>query len=411
MAGLSLSGLASGVDTSALVDQLMALERQSVTRLQYRQAALTGQQDALKEVASKLSALETAARNLTSDATWAQNQTAESTDPARVAVARTGGAGIGGHTVAVHRLASSMQRGFAFNGAAGGTITVGGTSFTVDAGATIQEVADAINARSTSPVVAAVIKNGANEDRLVLSSRTTGSSSDFTVTAPGVLTADAAYTTADPSLLNASYSLDGGAPQSSQTNVLEHAVPGLRITLKGVTAAAATVSVGTPEIDRAAIKTKVKAFVDAYNAVVDTTRAKLTEKPMANPTSDFQAARGQLFGDIGLQSMLSGLRTPPRGGARERGALARLVPGHDDAAVLPLHGAVRDLVGEHVQVRGAPARPPGRVQRQDPLRRRGDDGDRQRHAARAAHARAADAGDHAARRDGRHPPRTGRRQA
>ena len=55
MAGLSLSGLASGVDTSSIVDQLMALERQKLTPIGSRTAAVTGQQDALKEVASKLS--------------------------------------------------------------------------------------------------------------------------------------------------------------------------------------------------------------------------------------------------------------------------------------------------------------------------------------------------------------------
>jgi flagellar hook-associated protein 2 len=315
MATLGLAGIASGVDTNALVDQLMALERQSLTRLGYRQTAVTGQQDALKEVASKLSALKSAARALASDATWAQNQAVESSDPARVAVARTGGAGIGGHSIQVNRLAASMQRGYGFDSAAGGSITIAYNEgepkqieLTVAPGATLKSVADAINAKSNGPVVAAVVKNGAGEDRLVLSSRKTGSESDFTVTGGALLTADPAYTTADPSLLDASYSLNGGAPVTSQTNVLENAIPGLRVTLKGVTAAPATVNVGAPELDRAAVKAKVKAFVDAYNAVVDTTRAKLTEKPMSNPTSDFQAARGQLFGDTGLNSMLSSLR-------------------------------------------------------------------------------------------------------
>jgi flagellar hook-associated protein 2 len=313
MAGMA--GIASGVDTNALVDQLMALERQSLTRLGYRQTAITGQQDGLKEIASKLSALKTAARALASDATWAQNQAVESSDPARVAVARTGGAGIGGHTVQVNRLAASMQRGYAFDGAAGGSISIAydegepkQISVAVAPGATLKSVADAINAKGDGPVVAAVVKNGAGEDRLVLSSRKTGSESDFTVTGGSILTEDGAYATADPSLLDASYSLNGGPPVTSQTNVLENAIPGLRITLKGVTAAPATLNVGAPELDRAAVKGKVKAFVEAYNAVVDTTRAKLTEKPMSNPTSDFQAARGQLFGDSGLNSMLSKLR-------------------------------------------------------------------------------------------------------
>lgn len=47
MTGLALSGLASGVDTS-IVDQLMARERRSVTRLQYRQSAAGGRQSALE---------------------------------------------------------------------------------------------------------------------------------------------------------------------------------------------------------------------------------------------------------------------------------------------------------------------------------------------------------------------------
>ena len=55
-------------------------------------------------------------------------------------------------------------------------------SIEVSATTTMQQLADAINAKSTGPVVAAVVKNAANEDRLVLSSRTTGSQSDFNVT-------------------------------------------------------------------------------------------------------------------------------------------------------------------------------------------------------------------------------------
>jgi flagellar hook-associated protein 2 len=307
VAGLALSGLASGVDTSAIVDQLMALERQSLTRLQYRQSAVGGRQSALKDIASKLSALKTAAEDLGAAGTWKQTQTAESSDPTRVAVAMTGGAGIGGHTIQVDRLASSMQRGYSFTPAAG-SIQVGTITIDVEADDTLQQVADAINAKAAGPVVAAVVKNGAGEERLVLSSRKTGSDSDFTVTAPGILTADPAYTTPDTSKLDALYSLDGVAQPPSKSNVLDNVLPGLRITLKGVTAAPATVNVTEPTLDREAVKTKVKAFVDAYNAVVDTTSAKLTEKPIGSPASAFQAGLGQLYGDTGMRGMLGALR-------------------------------------------------------------------------------------------------------
>ena len=42
-----------------------------------------------------------------------------------------------------------------------------------------------------------------------------------------------------------------------------------------------------------------------------------------------------------------------RGGTRRRRALARHLRGHDHAAVRAVHGPVLDLVGEHVEVRGA----------------------------------------------------------
>ena len=106
MADLGLSGLASGVDTATIVSQLMALERQSTTRLGYRQTAVSGQQAGLKEIATKLTTLKNAALALSADATWKQAQTPTSSDPASVAVAQTGGAGIGGHTIQVNRLAS-----------------------------------------------------------------------------------------------------------------------------------------------------------------------------------------------------------------------------------------------------------------------------------------------------------------
>jgi flagellar hook-associated protein 2 len=129
------------------------------------------------------------------------------------------------------------------------------------------------------------------------------------VTAPGVLTEDAAYTTPDISKLDASYSLDGGPATPSKTNVLENLLPGLRVTLKGVTAAPATVGVSEPTLDREAVKGKIKTFVDAYNALVDTTNAELTEKKVANPASDFQAGQGALHGDVGMRGMLSAIRS------------------------------------------------------------------------------------------------------
>jgi flagellar hook-associated protein 2 len=323
MAGISLSGLASGVDTASIVDQLMALERQKLTTIGYRKAAVTGQQDALKEVASKLSSLKDAALALSTDSTWTQKQTVESSDPARVAVSLMAGAGIGGQSISVDRLASSAQRRFNFTGASfdaqgkttsAETITLayadGSSPATInlDAGATKQQIADAINAKTSGPAVAAVVKDANGVEQLYLSARKTGKDSDFTATFSAAAAEDGSFVRATGDDLQAAYRIGAGAQQLSSTNVVENAIPGVRLQFKGITAAPVSVTVTEPALDRDAIKGKVKAFVDAYNAVVDTARSKLTEQRVKSPTSDFQAARGQLFGDSGMNAMLSKLR-------------------------------------------------------------------------------------------------------
>jgi flagellar hook-associated protein 2 len=323
MAGLSLSGMASGVDTASIVEQLMAVERQSLTKIGYRGAAVSGQQDALKEIASKLSALKDAALALSADSTWAQKQTVESSDPTRVGVAMLAGAGIGGTTITVDRLASAAQRHYDFTASAfvDGKTTSAQTltlyydndptkkaTISLAAGATKQQIADAINAKTDGPAVAALVKDANGDPQLVLSARKTGQYSGFTVDANGVFAAPTGYTPVPATDLRATIRVGGGGAQDFDSNVIEDAIPGVRLTLKGVTASPAAVTVTEPTLDRDAIKSKVKSFIDAYNAVVDTTRSKLTEQSIKSPTSDFQAARGQLYGDSGMTAMVSRLR-------------------------------------------------------------------------------------------------------
>jgi flagellar hook-associated protein 2 len=323
MAPLSLSGLASGVDTASIVEQLMALERQSVTKIGYRKAAATGQQDALKEVASKLASLKAAGLALSADTTWAQKQTVESSDPTRVAVSMLAGAGIGGQSIHVDRLASSAQRRFEFGAGsfdADGKTTVattlslayadGTSNVTIDiaAGATKQQIVDAINAKTSGPAVAAVV-NGPDGEQLVVSARKTGEKSEFTMSSSSpVLAADPDFVPVAAADLRAAFRVGAGGVQYWDSNIVEHAIPGVRLTFKGVTSSPAAVTVSENTLDRDGIKAKVKSFIDAYNAVVDTTRSKLTEQATRNPTSDFQAARGRLHGDSGLTGMLSRLR-------------------------------------------------------------------------------------------------------
>jgi flagellar hook-associated protein 2 len=95
----------------------------------------------------------------------------------------------------------------------------------------------------------------------------------------------------------------------SESNTLDDAIPGLRLSLKGVTSSPASVTVGAPDIDRAGVKSKIKAVVDAYNAIVDTTRTAVSEKPVANAATTSDLGKGRLFGDTALNGLLSSLRS------------------------------------------------------------------------------------------------------
>src|SRR3954447_16135620 len=317
MAGLALSGLASGVDTSSIVDQLMSIERQKVTRINNNQTSVTAHQTALKAVTDKLNALSTAAAALTDSTSWKTSQTSTSSDATKVAVAQLDGAGIGGHTITVDRLASSAQHGFAYvpSGSAGTfTISAGASSATISVGAnaTAKDIATAINASTSAPVYAAVVKDDDGTERVVMSSRKTGSGNDFTVDTTGLgsggsLSEDTDYQRTGPTL-NALYSVDGVAKPASQTNSIENAIPGLRITLAGVTSSPVSITTAEATIDKSSIKAKVKAFVDAYNAVVDVTRTDIGEKGVVNASSTADLQKGTLFGDLGLTGMLSSLK-------------------------------------------------------------------------------------------------------
>lgn len=297
MANLGLSGLASGVDTSAIVEQLMGLERQGQTRLRLRQSAIGTQQTALRDLKTKLETLKAAAADLRASSTWAETQTAESSDPARVAVARTGGAPIGGYTVKVTQLAAAAQKTYDWTApAAETTLTIDGKSVVIAANAKAADVAATINGRGDLSVYAAVVS-----DKLVLSTRATGAAADFTATGLGAASNPVAGR-------DALYELNGVAAPPSATNVVETAIPGLRLTFKGVTAEPASVVVGAPGVDRDKVKGEVKAFVEAYNAVVSATRAKVSEKKVPDATTTSDYVKGQLFGDSGLNAMLSKLR-------------------------------------------------------------------------------------------------------
>ncbi|MBJ7470437.1 MAG: flagellar filament capping protein FliD [Solirubrobacteraceae bacterium] len=298
MAGISLSGLASGMDTNSLVSSILAAEGTGRTRLANQQTQMEQRASTLQSIQSKLSALKTASSALRSVTNWVPTQTVETSDASMLAATRTGGAGAGSYVIDIKSLASSSQKTFTFNSpAADGTLSFGATSVNISAGATIDDAVSAINQAGGD--VIAVNAQG----KLVVSSATTGAASTFAFSDSGgsTLALDSERLGRDME-----YTVDGGASVFSATNTAKDALPGLDITGKKL--GVASVTVGAPGPDKDALASKMKAFVEAYNSVLDAAHAATTEKPVKDATLQIDIKKGVLFGDQGLSRMVSQLR-------------------------------------------------------------------------------------------------------
>lgn len=309
----NIGGLASGLDTNSIVAKLMQIEKLPQDRIVQKQTLETARQSDLQAIRTQVTALTGALASLVSPATWTTSQAITSSDTAHVTAAGTG-VPTGGYQIAVSRLARAAQltQTTAIQSAAGDdqlTIQVGpdaSKAFTVNvtSGDSLDTIAHAINAASNRQVYASVVNS-----KLVISSQVTGAANTIaaTSTGGGTLAADLGLTqTVTP--LDATYSVDGGADQTSASNVLTNIASGLTVTLLGVTSSPASVTVSPPGANVLGVQTAIQSYVDTYNATIDMISAKVNEQRVVNPTTDADRAKGDLQGDPSLLSLLSRLR-------------------------------------------------------------------------------------------------------
>lgn len=299
MAGISFGGIASGLDTEAIVSGLMQIERAPRARMELEAGRTQARDAALRDVLAKLKGVADAAAALRSATLWSDVQTVESADPTKVTARRLSGTGPGGYEIQVTQLARAEQRTYDFTASAGAAqISVGAATIDLAPNATLADAVAAINAEPDSGVYAVAVGG-----RLVLASRQTGAANGFAATSSTLVEDGAAHKAG----LDAQYVVDGTA-RSSASNVVTDAVPGLELTLRSVTATPVAVTVGAPGPDADAIKAKVKAFVDQYNAAVDSIRSRLSEKRVPGAATQAEANKGVLFGDTMLTGLLGQLR-------------------------------------------------------------------------------------------------------
>lgn len=266
-------GLASGLDTNTIIDSLVQVQQAPITHLKAQQDALTMQVSALGDLASKLSALHDAAAALKSRGVLALSASTASTAFSATAL---GGGTAGRYAVQVQALATAAKAksasfGSAFDPVTGGTLTLSvmGTSYgvTLTDGMTLSDAASAINACG-APVSAVVLNDGTNAF-LSLTNRDTGyplsgaPGDALQVTESSTGTLGHALGLAVTAATNAQLTVDGVTFRRT-SNAVADIVPGVQLTLKGLSAAPEDLVTG---YDTSATQANLQGFVSAYNGV------------------------------------------------------------------------------------------------------------------------------------------------
>ena len=291
----------------------MQLEQNKVTAgADASQVKVQAHKDDLSSIKTQLDNFKSAAAALSDAATWKATQTSTSSDTTKLDATLLGGAGIGGHTIQIDKLASSAQHGFTYTPSAtagtfdlvlrlrpGRTRRPSKVTIAVGANATASDVATAINANENSPVYAAVIKDGATPSASSSPRARPASGSDFTIdsTAMGA----GSSMVEDPVVLadrnHAQRVVQGRRRGDGALLGVQHRRerrPGRPPDAQGRHLEPASVTTTAAAIDPAAVTKKVQALVDAYNAVVTETRSDLTEK--SDPKVDDELRPGQGHG-------------------------------------------------------------------------------------------------------------------
>ncbi|QWZ08482.1 flagellar filament capping protein FliD [Nocardioides panacis] len=275
MAGGSVSGLVSGLDTATIISQLMQVEAAPQTLLKSKLTAEKSTVSTLQAINAKFAALTTRAHDLATAAAWSPTTATSSSTQVQATASASAVPGTLSFTVQKSASAFSM----AFNSTAGSAdvVTTGGTTVRLDkldgttpidietTDGTLTGVVNAINAKNAG-VSAVAVKVADNSYRLRLTSTTTGLASDFALTnADGSSLLGGATTTSGKD----AEILVGTDTITSSTNTFTGITQGLDITLKPGTSAGTQVDV-TVARDSAGVQASLQSLVDGANEILST---------------------------------------------------------------------------------------------------------------------------------------------
>ncbi len=324
MAGSTVSGIGSNIDTQAIVKSLVDAEKvPKQTQINTASQKATTSLSSIGKIQAALDAFRGALDTMTKDSSFT-GLTGSSSDEKVATMTSSNTASTGSFRLVVNQLAQASKLSSTnFSGGTSSvvnatatpktlTITQSGKDYDVSipAGATLQQVRDSINTQFGTSGLSANIQTDSNGSRLILTSTTMGTGSDLTLSGNSGL--DVGATVVDKPQ-DALYSIDGVA-SVSKTNTIEGALSGVNIKLVSVSALktagdtsenpvrnATLITVST---NTTALKSGVKGFLDTYNALITAMNAETK----VTTNLDGSTTPAALTGDSTMRSLQSSIR-------------------------------------------------------------------------------------------------------
>ncbi|MDP9665532.1 UNVERIFIED_ORG: flagellar hook-associated protein 2 [Pseudomonas cremoricolorata] len=309
MASSTINGLGSGLDISGIVKALASAEKApKQTQINNQTTTATTSLSAIGSVKSALETFRAAVAKLNTASSFS-GLASSSSDEAIAKIKLGDGASSGNYALEVTQLATASKISTQIYEKTSTIVNDSGESQTltinqgnathsvnIAAGATLQQARDTINDQLQSKGITANIVTDASGSRLIFSSTKMGEGTELTLGGDASM-AQGVSTVATPQ--NAKYTLDGLALESA-SNSVTGAISGVDITLvkEGKSNLAVTSNSDT-------LKTSVKSFVTAYNALMTTINTQTKVTTGADGAATGSAA---LTGDATMRSLVNSVR-------------------------------------------------------------------------------------------------------
>jgi flagellar hook-associated protein 2 len=273
-------GAASGLDTQNIIRQLLEVERRPLRQLQARKAGLRLEQEAWREINSRLRMLDSRVLDLRLAGTFTALQ-AVSAQPAVVTATAAAGAQPATYELVVDQLARAQRvastRTLDFTTPLTGRFAIGGVTVSVSGARTLTDIQAAINGTASIGVSANVI-----DGRLVLTRRETGAANPISyafLDGHNILLGLGLFDSVTGTVLhqelqagrNAVVRVDGLRVERAG-NVLTDVISGVELTLRQESPTPVRLEIVR---DSGRALGAVRAFVEQYNAVMEFIAEKL----------------------------------------------------------------------------------------------------------------------------------------